>query len=288
MPLINPIPWMLKARSQGKAIAAFNMHNLETLQAIVTGAAALRSPVIIQTSPGTLKHAGIEYVAALCKTAAELYDIPIALHMDHCEKYDQLVKCVQVGYSSLMIDASKLPFEENIALTKKVVELGHSIGIVVEAELGKVGGVEDDLKVSDQDAALTVPEEAVEFVERTGIDSLAVAIGTAHGVYKGEPKLDFDRLEKIRSLLDLPLVLHGGSCVPDDSIRRCISLGITKVNIATELKLPLADAIKETFAANPDESDPRVYLGNAKIKVEEMVRRKILLCGCQGMADEKL
>lgn len=285
MPLVSPLPYIEKARARGAAIAAFNIHNLETLQAVVEGASRLRAPVIIQTSPGTLRHVGLEYVAACCKTAAEICDIPIALHMDHCPEYGALVRCLRAGYTSLMVDASRLSFEENVALTRRVVEMSHEAGIPVESELGRVGGVEDELSVYEREAAMTRPEEAARFVERTGVDTLAVAIGTAHGMYRGEPRLDFERLSAIRACVDVPLVLHGASGVPDAAVREAISRGIAKVNIATEIKLPMAAAIRKALA-DPDENDPRVYMGRARDAVREMVERKICLCGCQGMAGE--
>jgi tagatose bisphosphate family class II aldolase len=270
------------AQKQGYAIAAFNVHNMETIQAVVEAAWEEKSPVIIQTTPGTLKHAGIPYIAACVKVAAEMYDIPIALHLDHCDSFETVMQCIRAGYTSVMIDGSKLPYNENVKLVRKVVEAAHGAGIAVEGEIGRIGGTEDDMTVDELEAALTVPEEAEEFARATGVDMLAIAIGTAHGVYKGEPKLDFDRLFAVRKLLKVPLVLHGASGVPDQSLNKAIKLGISKVNIATELKIPMADAIKEVFKANPDENDPRNYMGKAKEAIKEVVRNKIRLCGCNG------
>ncbi|NLX69939.1 MAG: class II fructose-1,6-bisphosphate aldolase [Clostridiales bacterium] len=286
MALVNPLSFIQKAREKGVAIAAFNVHNLETIQAVAEGAAEERAPVIIQTTPGTLKHAGVEYIAACVKVASEKHDIPIALHVDHCPSYNTIVQCIRNGYTSVMIDGSMLPYEENVALVKKVVELAHSVGIAVEAELGRIGGTEDDITLDEREATFTVPEEARDFVEATGVDTLAVAIGTAHGVYKWEPKLDFKRLAEIRELVDVPLVLHGASGVDDESIKKAITGGICKINIATELKIPMAEAIQEVFRAKPDENDPRKYMGPAKEAVKEVVRKKIRLCGCNGLADE--
>jgi tagatose bisphosphate family class II aldolase len=285
MALVNPLKMIYKARENQVAIAAFNVHNMETIQAVAEAAAEERAPVMIQTTPGTLKHAGIPYVAACVKTASELYDIPIALHLDHCTSFPTIVQCIRNGYTSVMIDGSHLPYEENAALVAKVVEIAHYAGVAVEGELGRIGGTEDDLTVDEREAAFTVPEEALSFIESTGVDTLAVAIGTAHGVYKGEPRLDFERLARIRDLVDIPLVLHGGSGVPDESIRKAIAGGICKVNIATELKLPMAHAIQEVFRKKPDETDPRNYMGAAKEAVKTVVRQKIRLCGCNGMAD---
>ena len=284
MSLMNPLEFLQKATEEGVAVAAFNVHNLETIQAVVEGAAEERAPVMIQTTPGTLQHAGIPYIAACVKTAAQLYDIPIALHVDHCPSYRTIVQCIQHGYTSVMIDGSKLPYEENVKLVKKAAETAHCAGVAVEGELGRIGGTEDVLTVDEREATFTVPSEAKAFVEAAGIDSLAVAIGTAHGEYRGEPKLDFERLTAIRQEVDVPLVLHGASGVPDDSVREAIRRGICKINIATELKIPMAEAIRECFRNNPKENDPRHYMGAAKEAVKEVVRKKIRLCGSSGSA----
>jgi tagatose bisphosphate family class II aldolase len=285
MALINPLEFIAAARKKGVAIAAFNVHNLETVQAVVEAAAAERAPVMIQTTPGTLKHAGIPYIGAIVKAAADLYRIPIALHVDHCGSFQTIVQCIQYGYTSVMIDSSKLAYADNIAMVKKVVEVAKSAGVAVEAELGRIGGTEDQLTVDEREATFTVPEEARDFAQKTGIDTLAIAIGTAHGEYKGEPKLDFERLTAIHSLVSLPLVLHGASGVPDESVREAIRSGICKINIATELKIPMAKAIQECFANNPKENDPRNYMGAAKEAVKKVVREKIRLCNASGLAD---
>lgn len=286
MPLMNPLKFIQKAQEKGVAIAAFNVHNLETVQAVVEGAAEERAPVILQTTPGTLKHAGIPYIAACVRAASELYDIPIALHLDHCPSVETVVRCVREGYTSVMIDGSELPYEENVALVRKVAELAHYAGVAVEGELGRIGGAEDDLSVDEREAGFTVPEEAKAFAEATGIDTLAIAIGTAHGVYRGEPRLDFERLAAIKDLVRLPLVLHGASGVPDESIQKAVRGGICKINFATELKIAMAAAIQEVFRNNPGENDPRKYMGAAKKAVKETVRYKIRLCGSGGLADE--
>jgi ketose-bisphosphate aldolase len=194
MSLVNPMKFINTAREKGVAIASFNVHNLETVQAVVEGAAAENAPVIIQTTPGTLKHAGVSYIGAMVKAAAELYRIPIALHVDHCNSFETIVQCIRNGYTSVMIDGSKLPYQENVKLVQKVVEVAKAAGVAVEGELGKIGGTEDELTVDQREATFTVPAEALQFVESTGIETLAIAIGTAHGEYKGEPKLDFERL----------------------------------------------------------------------------------------------
>ena len=286
MALVNPLDFIGAARQKGVAVAAFNVHNLETIQAVVEAAAAERAPVMVQTTPGTLKHAGIPYIAAAVKVAAELHRIPVALHVDHCTSFATIIQCIQSGYTSVMIDGSKHPLPENVALVQKVVEVAKAAGVAVEAELGRIGGTEDQLTVDEREATFTVPEEARDFAAATGIDTLAVAIGTAHGEYKGEPKLDFDRLTAIRDLVTIPLVLHGASGVPDESVREAIRRGICKINIATELKIPMAKAIQECFARNPKENDPRNYMGAAKEAVKMVVREKIRLCGASGLADQ--
>lgn len=280
--IISTKEMLKKAMEQGYAVPAFNIHNLETIQSVLQTAAEMRSPVILAGTPGTIEYAGGEYIAAIAGAAVKKYDIPIAIHLDHFEDPDEIKKYLNMGFKSCMIDASHKPFEENISITRDVVEYAHSLGATVEAELGRLGGQEDDLVVDDKNAAYTDPQSAVEFVEKTGIDSLAVAIGTAHGLYKGEPKLDFDRLKKIRELVGIPLVLHGASDVPDEMVRRTINLGINKVNVATDLKIPFANAIKQYFSEHPDANDPRKYITPAKKAMMEVVRHKIAVCGSES------
>ena len=286
MALVNPMGFIKKAEVKGVAIASFNIHNLETVQAVAEAAYEEQSPVIIQTTPGTLKHAGVSYIYAMVKAASELYDIPMALHVDHCSEYDMIMKCIRNGYTSVMIDTAHLPYDENVAMVKKVVEAAGAVGVAVEGELGKIGGVEDDLAVDEREATFTVPSEAKDFVDKTGIDMLAIAIGTAHGEYKGVPNLDFERLSEIRKITTLPLILHGASGVPDYQIAEALKRGISKINIATELKIPMAQAIKDMFAAKPSENDPRNYMGAAKLAVKEVAKQKIRLCGSSGLAKE--
>lgn len=285
MPLVSSLELIKKAKEQKKAIAAFNIHNLETIQAVVEGATELNSPVIIATTQGTLKHAGIENVAAIVKTLALNSPIPIALHMDHCQSYDTIVSCIRNGYTSVMIDGAHLEYAANVELVKSVVKMAHAVGVQVEGEIGKIAGVEDDLFIKTADAAFTIPDEAKRFALETGIDTIAVAIGTAHGMYIGEPKLDYDRITEINSLVEIPLVLHGASGVPDDSVKKAIALGMAKVNIATELKNPMVTAIRASLI-NQNENDPRNYMGAAKEAVKDVVKRKIRLCGTEGFADE--
>lgn len=273
---------LIDAQKRKYAVPAFNIHNLETIQVVVETANKLKSPVILAVTPSTMKYAGMDYLLALGNIAASKYDIPIALHLDHFQDPDFIKQCIDLGYKSVMIDASQEPFEENIRKTKDIVEYAHKRGVTVEAELGMLGGREDDLKVDEKNSMLTDPNLAAEFVKITEIDSLAVAIGTAHGLYKSEPKLDFDRLLQIKNIVGVPLVLHGASGVPDNSVKRAIELGICKVNIATELKIPFADAVKNYFANHPDANDPRKYLAEGKKAMKRVVVDKIRMCGSEG------
>lgn len=276
--LVNTKELLDKARKEGYAVPAFNIHNLETIQVVVETAYRLRSPVILAGTPGTFEYAGREYVQAIAEVAARKYDTPIALHLDHHEEFDAIQTSVDLGTKSVMIDASHYDYEENIRRVRQVVEYAKPRGVTVEAELGSLVGQEDDIVVSEEDGVYTNPEQAADFVQRTGIDSLAVAIGTAHGVYKKAPKLDFKRLEAIQKRVDVPLVLHGASGISDEDVKHCITLGIAKVNIATELKMPFADALKEYFKAVPEANDPRKYMAPAKRAMEKVVEGKIRMC----------
>ena len=271
---------LLKAQREGYAVPAFNIHNMETLQVVAETAMEMKSPVIIAGTPSTIEdYAGPDYIKAMAEVAANKYDVPIAIHLDHFEDVDAIKRDIDIGFKSCMIDASKKPFEENIAIVKDVVEYAHRYDAVVEAELGKLGGREDDLVVDEKDTRYTNPDDAAEFVNKTNVDSLAIAIGTAHGLYKGEPKLDFERLKEIRSKVSIPLVLHGASDVPDELVKEAISLGICKVNVATDLKIPFADAVKKFFNENSKESDPRKYMTPGKEAMKEIVKHKIEVCG---------
>ena len=271
---------LLKAQREGYAVPAFNIHNLETVQVVAETAMEMKSPVIIAGTPSTIEdYAGPDYIKAMAEVAANKYDVPIAIHLDHFEDVDAIKRDIDIGFKSCMIDASKKPFEENIAIVKDVVEYAHRYDAVVEAELGKLGGREDDLVVDEKDTRYTNPDDAAEFVNKTNVDSLAIAIGTAHGLYKGEPKLDFERLKEIRSKVSIPLVLHGASDVPDELVKEAISLGICKVNVATDLKIPFADAVKKFFNENSKESDPRKYMTPGKEAMKEIVKHKIEVCG---------
>lgn len=238
MSLVTTKELLLKAQEGHYAIGAFNVENMEMVQAVVAAAEELNAPVIMQTTPSTVKYADVDYFFANVATAAKKAKVPVVMHLDHGNSFDLAMKAYRAGYTSIMIDGSHENFEDNIKVTKSVVDACHSAGVPVEAELGKVGGKEDDLEGGDGNP-YTVPSEAVEFVNATGVDSLAVAIGTAHGVYKGTPKLDVDRLSEIREVVSIPLVLHGTSGVPDDAVKECISRGICKVNYATDLRIAL-------------------------------------------------
>ena len=271
---------LLKAQREGYAVPAFNIHNMETLQVVAETAMEMKSPVIIAGTPSTIEdYAGPDYIKAMAEVAANKYDVPIAIHLDHFEDVDAIKRDIDIGFKSCMIDASKKPFEENIAIVKDVVEYAHRYDAVVEAEIGKLGGREDDLVGDEKDTRYTNPDDAAEFVNKTNVDSLAIAIGTAHGLYKGEPKLDFERLKEIRSKVSIPLVLHGASDVPDELVKEAISLGICKVNVATDLKIPFADAVKKFFNENSKESDPRKYMTPGKEAMKEIVKHKIEVCG---------
>ena len=280
--MINSKELLLHAQKNGYAVPAFNCHNLETIQVIVETANELRSPVIIAGTPGTFDYAGRDYIQSIVETAAKKYNIPIVLHLDHHTKIEDIEASLKLGTKSVMIDASHHSYDENIAIVKKVVELAHKFDATVEAELGILGGQEDDLVVIEKDSKYTNPQQAVDFVKKTGIDSLAVAIGTAHGLYKEDPKLDFERLKEIRSLVTIPLVLHGASGVPEEAVKKAISLGITKVNIATELKIPFSHKLREYLVTHPEENDPRKYMKDAKKAMAEVVKEKILMCMSQN------
>ena len=298
MALITTKEMFKKALVNDYAVGAFNVNNMEIIQGIVDAASIENAPLILQVSAGARKYAKPAYLLKLVEAAIEDTGLDIALHLDHGEDFDICKKCIDDGFTSVMIDGSKHPFEENIALTKQVVEYAHAHGVVVEAELGKLAGVEDNIKVDARSATFTDPDEAVEFVERTGVDSLAIAIGTSHGAYKftGEPYLDYERLKKIHSLLpDTPLVLHGASSVlkefvdrcnefggqipgaqgvPEEMIRESTKYGICKVNIDTDLRLAMTAEIRRVLIENPKEFDPRKYLGPGRDAITKMVQHK--------------
>jgi fructose-bisphosphate aldolase class II len=308
MPLVTSHELFKRALTGNYAIGAFNVNNMEIIQGIIEGASGEKAPVILQFSAGARKYARHEYLSKLVEAALETCDLPIVLHLDHGEDFDICKACIDGGFTSVMLDGSRFPFEENIAKTRKVVDYAHPRGVTVEAELGKLAGVEDNVSVSEKDAIFTNPDQALEFVEKSGCDSLAVAIGTSHGAYKfkGEPRLDFERLEEIQGRLpNFPLVLHGassvlpdlvkkcndfggkilGSCgVPEEMIGRAAKMNVCKVNIDTDIRLAITGAIRRCLAENPENFDPRKYLGPAREAIKAVVKRKIGILGCAGKA----
>lgn len=269
-----------KAQEGGYAVPAFNAENLEMLQGIIRAAEELSSPVIVQTTTPTVAYIGGTMMAAMVKTAAEHASVSVALHLDHCASIDGVKAAIKAGYSSVMFDGSKLSFEENVRLSKTAADLAKLAGVTLECELGKVGGKEDNVSA---EASYTDVDEARSFVKQTNVDILAIAIGTAHGFYKGEPKLDFDRIASIREATGVPLVLHGGSGVPEESVRRAISLGMCKVNFATELRFAATLGVRRILS---DEKviDPKKYMGEARDEVYKLCKEKIMLCGSAGKA----
>ena len=302
MPLVTTTEMFKKAYAGGYAVGAFNVNNMEMIQAIVEAANECRSPVILQVSAGARKYANPVYLRHLVEAAVETTDIPIAMHLDHGADFEICKSSIDGGFTSVMIDASSKPWEENIAITKKVVENAHAHGVVLEAELGKLAGIEDDVHVADHDAMFTSPDEVEEFTSRTGIDSLAIAIGTSHGAYKfkpgQDPKLRIDILEEIgRRLPGFPIVLHGASSVPQDQVaivnqyggsmpnaigipeselKKAAALAVCKINIDSDLRVAFTAAIRKHLSENPSHFDPRQYLGDARANMKEMVKHKII------------
>ena len=299
MPLVTTKEMFERSIKEHFAIGAFNINNMEFIQAITDAAEEAKSPVILQVSSSAIKYARMEYLIKMVEAAVETTTIPIALHLDHGPDFETCKKCIDAGFTSVMIDGSKYDFEENIAVTKQVVDYAHERGVVVEAELGKLAGIEDEVNVSADDARYTDPDQAYEFVQRTGVDSLAIAIGTSHGAYKfkGDAKLRFDILQKIKEKLpDTPIVLHGASSVvpelldmcnnnggnipgakgcPDEMLRQAGEYGVSKINVDTDLRLAMTAQIRRVFAEDPSVFDPRKYLGAAKEEIKATVAHKI-------------
>ena len=309
MPLVTSKEMFKKAYEGGYAIGAFNVNNMEIVQGITEAAKEVNAPLILQVSSGARKYANHTYLMKLVEAAMEETGLPICLHLDHGDSFELCKSCIDGGFTSVMIDGSHHSFEENIALTKKVVEYAHDKGVVVEAELGRLAGIEDAVNVSAEDAAFTNPDEVEEFVDKTGVDSLAIAIGTSHGAYKfkTEPKLRFDILEEIQKRLpNYPIVLHGASSVipeyveminkfggdmpgakgvPEDMLRKAASMAVCKINIDSDLRLAMTGTIRKHFGENPGDFDPRKYLGPARASIKEMVKHKIVnVLGCDGKA----
>lgn len=309
MPLVTTKEMLKKAYDGGYAIGAFNVNNMEMVQGIVDAAKGLNAPLILQVSAGARKYAGPVYLRKLVEAAVEDTGLPIAMHLDHGADFEICKSCIDGGFSSVMIDGSHHSFEDNIALTKKVVEYAHDHGVTVEGELGQLAGVEDDVNVSAEDAKFTRPEEVNEFVEKTGVDSLAIAIGTSHGAFKfkGEPVLRYDILEEIsQKLPGFPIVLHGASSVvpeyvkeinefggkiagaqgvPEDMLRKAASMAVCKINIDSDIRLAVTAAIRHHLSDNPEVFDPRKYLGDARAYTKAIVEHKIKnVLGCAGKA----
>lgn len=282
MSFVTSKQMLLDAQAGGYAVGAFNAENMEMVQAIIAAAEEVKAPVMIQTTPSTVKYASLALYLANVKAEAEKASVPVCIHLDHGSSFELAMQALRTGYTSIMIDGSHSVFEENIALTKRVVDACAPSGVPVEAELGKVGGKEDDLDGGA--GGYTVPEEAKEFAEKTGVDSLAVAIGTAHGVYSGVPKLDLDRLTEIRKLVDIPLVLHGAPGLSDDAVRESIRRGICKVNFATELRIAYSDGVKKVLSENPEVFDPKKYGAVGRENVKQLVMNRMKVCGCDGRA----
>ena len=282
MSFVTSEQMLLDAQKGGYAVGAFNVENMEMVMAVIAAAEEMRAPLMMQTTPSTIKYAGLGMYLANVKAAAEKASVPVCLHLDHGDSFDLAMQALRTGYTSIMIDGSHNVLEENIALTKSVVAACSPSGIPVEAELGKVGGKEDDLDGGN--GGYTDPLEAKEFAERTGISSLAVAIGTAHGVYKGEPKLDLDRLAEIREVVSVPLVLHGASGLSEEAVKESIRRGICKVNFATELRIAYTAGVKQFLEENPEAFDPKKYGKEAMERVKEIVKLRMGMCGCVGKA----
>lgn len=283
MPLVTTKNMLLDAQRGGYAVGAFNVENMEMVQAVVAAAEEMRSPVLLQTTPSTLRYATPALFAAMVRAVAETATVSVAIHLDHGSSAELAREALAGGYTSIMIDGSPKPYEENVALSREVVDFCHAAGVPVEAELGCVGGKEDDLERGTDDPC-TDPAQAADFVQRTGIDTLAVAIGTAHGVYKGEPHLDLDRLSEIRAVVSIPLVLHGTSGVPEDVVSQCIDRGICKVNYATDLRIAYTGGVRAAFTEKPDTFDPKFYGKAGRESVKQYVMGKMKLCRCAGKA----
>ena len=311
MPLVNTKEMFKKAYEGGYAIGAFNVNNMEIIQGITEAAKGLNAPLILQVSAGARKYANHTYLVKLVEAAIEETGLPIALHLDHGDSFELCKSCIDGGFTSVMIDGSHLDYEDNVALTKKVVDYAHERGVTVEGELGQLAGVEDDVNVSEEDASYTNPDQVYDFVTRTGVDSLAIAIGTSHGAYKfkpgQKPQLRFDILEEVsRRLPGFPIVLHGASSVvpefvemvntyggkmpdaigiPEDMLRKAATMAVCKINIDSDLRLAMTGAVRKHFAEHPEHFDPRQYLGDGRSAIKGMVEHKIVdVLGCNGKA----
>jgi fructose-bisphosphate aldolase class II len=287
MPLVSMTEMLNKAKDEHYAVGQFNLNNLEFAQAILQAAEEEKSPVILGVSEGAARYmGGFKLVVVMVKALMEEYKVtvPVAIHLDHGSSFEMCAKAIQAGFTSVMIDGSHHPLEENIKLTRKVVELAHIHGVSVEAELGRIGGQEDDLVVEDAEAAYAIPSECDQLVRATGVDCFAPALGSVHGPYKGEPNLGFDRMKEVMQLTGVPLVLHGGTGIPTKDVQRAISLGTAKINVNTENQISSAKRVREVLAEKPNEYDPRKYMGPAREAIKETVKGKIQEFGSAGKA----
>lgn len=284
MPLVDSKGSLNKALKEGYAVGAFNANNLEMVQAIVEAAEEERSPVILQASQGAIKYIGLHYVAAMVIAAAKEASVPVALHLDHGVDFTQNVECLHAGFTSLMFDGSLLPFEENVAETKKITEIAHIVGIPVEGEIGRVPHANRKWTKEELEELMTSPEEALQFYQETNVDSLAVSVGSVHQMKEKGASLDIERIKKISQFVKIPLVLHGASGVTDESIREAIKAGISKINIATHLSQAFTKSIRDFLQEDPNTIDPRKYLGAGKQAMKEAVKHKMRLLGCSGKA----
>lgn len=282
MPLVNSKKMLLDAQKGNYAVGAFNAENMEMVKAIIRAAEELNAPVMIQTTPSTIKYGTLDTFVGMVSAEAKKASVPVCLHLDHGSSFELAMQAIQAGYTSVMIDGSGKDFEGNVEVSKKVADVANAMGIPVEAELGKVGGKEDDLE-ADADTN-TDPQEAKEFVERTGVTSLAIAIGTAHGFYAGTPVLDKERVSEVRKLVDVPLVLHGASGLTDDDVRECVERGMCKVNFATELRAAYTAAVKKLLDEKPETYDPKKFGVVGMEAVTELVKGRMKVLGCDGKA----
>ncbi len=281
MPLVTTKDMLIRAKRGGYAVGAFNAENMEMAQAIIFAANELNAPVIIQTTPSTLRYASLDLFMGNIGVLAKNAKVPVALHLDHGDGFDLCAQALRAGYTSVMIDGSRLPLERNIALTRRVVEMCSPSGVPVEGEIGCVGGKEDD---SEGRSGYTVPAEAVSFESETGVSSMAVGIGTAHGVYRAEPVLDMRLLRKLVESISSPLVLHGASGLTDSAIRECVREGICKVNFATELRIAYSEGVRQVLCGEVSVFDPKTYGKSGRSRVQELVMERIKVCGCDGKA----
>ncbi|MGF7087556.1 fructose-bisphosphate aldolase class II [Kroppenstedtia sanguinis] len=284
MSLVPMTEFLPRAKKEGFAVGQFNMNNLEFVQGIAAAAKAEKSPFIFGVSEGAMRYMGLEYVVAMAEIAAKEAEVPVALHLDHGSSFEVAMKCIQAGFSSVMFDGSHHPYEENIRLTQEIVKAAHAVGVSVEGELGTIGGVEDDVQVDEEKAALANPKEAIRFWEETQVDAMAIAVGTAHGMYKGEPKIHFNIIEEVAQNIDAPIVLHGGSGVPDSAIQESIRRGVGKINVNTESQVACTQVIRDLLMSQPDMIDPRKYLGPGREAIQETVQGKMRLFGSSGKA----